>query len=258
MTRACAFALCIALAATVPAGAHPRTMTGVPLQKKLQVTGRTVTVRYLLYLPAGYLSDSGRKWPFILFLHGSTEKGNDIGIVRRKGLPAYLEKARSFPFIVISPQLPLEKERWDPQEMKTLLDVVLPDLRVDRDRMYLTGLSLGGNGVWRMAESFPDLFAAIAPIAGWGDVGKAKVLKNLPVWAFHGARDTNVPPEESSDMVDALRKDGGEVRFTLYPDLDHDCWTATYQNTKLYDWFLKHHRARTAMPSLPRASRARG
>lgn len=99
---------------------------------------------------------------------------------------------------------------------------------------------------------------AIAPIAGWGDVGKAKVLKNLPVWAFHGARDTNVPPEESSDMVNALRKDGGEVRFTLYPDLDHDCWTATYQNTKLYDWFLQHHRARTAMPSLPRASRARG
>ena len=127
MTRACAFILSIALAATVPAVAHSRSMTGVPLQKKLQVTGRTVTVRYLLYLPSGYLSDSRRKWPFILFLHGSTEKGNDIGIVRRKGLPAYLEKARSFPFIVISPQLPLERERWDPLEMKALLDVVLPD-----------------------------------------------------------------------------------------------------------------------------------
>ncbi len=199
-------------------------------------------IRYLLYLPGSYHSDGKKRWPLILFLHGSTEKGDDVEIVRRNGLPAYLEQVRSFPFIVISPQLPEDKERWNPAELKALLDALLPDIRVDRDRMYLTGWSLGGNGVWRMATSYPDLFAAIAPVAGWGDTDEAKVLKDVPVWAFHGAKDTNVLPSESSSMVEALRKAGGKVRFTLYPDLDHDCWTAVYESSKLFEWFLQHHR----------------
>jgi len=186
----------------------------------------------------------------ILYLHGSTEKGSDLAIVRRNGLPAFLEKTKAFPFVVISPQLPLERERWDPQEMKGLLDVVLPGLRVDRARMYLTGLSLGGNGVWAAAISYPDLFAAIAPVAGWGDASKAGVLKNLPIWVFHGAKDTNVLPEESASMVDAIRKSGGRPHFTLYPDLEHDCWTVTYENLKLYAWFLKHRRLNTSPSSM--------
>ncbi|HVP19653.1 MAG TPA: prolyl oligopeptidase family serine peptidase, partial [Spirochaetia bacterium] len=190
--------------------------------------------------------DARRKWPLILFLHGSTEKGDDLAVVKREGLPAYLEKVRNFPFVVISPQLPADRERWDPVELKALLDAALPDLRIDRERIYLTGWSLGANGVWRLATKYPDVFAAIAPVAGWGDAGMASALKNVPVWAFHGARDTNVLPRESSSMVDALRKSGDEVRFTLYPDLEHDCWMAAYRNGKLYEWFLQHHRVRIA------------
>jgi len=230
----------------LPLAGSSKTLTGLPRQKKILVTGKYVTVHYLLYLPRSYHSDGKRRWPLILFLHGSTEKGTDLQIVKRNGLPAYLEHLRSFPFIVISPQLAEDQERWDPAEMKALLDAVLPTLRVDRDRMYLTGWSLGGNGVWRLAMSYPDLFAAIAPIAGWGDTNGAKALKNLPVWAFHGAKDTNVPPSASSSMVEALRSEGGRVRFTLYPELDHDCWMVTYQNAKLYDWFLRHRRQSAA------------
>jgi predicted peptidase len=244
MIKAATLGLCLLLACLVAVPCHARTLTGLPRQKKILVTGRPVTVRYLLYLPDGYRREGKKKWPLILFLHGSTEKGDDVEKVRRRGLPACLEQSRSFPFLVISPQLPESQERWDPVEMKALLDAVLTDLRVDRDRMYLTGWSLGANGVWRMAARYPHLFAAIAPIAGWGDVDSARALRNLPVWAFHGARDTNVLPEESVAMVKALRREGGRVRFTLYPDLDHDCWGTVYRNEELYEWFLRHSRAR--------------
>ncbi|MGA2614333.1 MAG: prolyl oligopeptidase family serine peptidase [Spirochaetia bacterium] len=244
MVRTCVLGLCLVMACAFPVAVHSRTLTGLPRQKKVLVTGKLVTVRYLLYLPRSYHSDGKKRWPLILFLHGSTEKGNDLQMVRKDGLPAYLEQVRSFPFIVISPQLPEDQERWDPVAMKAFLDAALPDLRVDRDRMYLTGWSLGANGVWRMAMSYPDLFAAIAPVAGWGDESRAGLLKNLPVWAFHGAKDENVLPQESSSMVEALCKNGSKVLFTLYPDLDHDCWMATYQNAKLYAWFLQHRRLR--------------
>ena len=234
--------LCILLACAVSVPVQARTLTGLPRQKRILVTGRPVTVRYLLYLPEGYRAEGKRKWPLILFLHGSTEKGDDVETVKRAGLPAHLEKTKSFPFVVISPQLPESQERWDPVEMKALLDAVLVDLRVDRDRMYLTGWSLGANGVWTMAARYPDLFAAIAPVAGWGDVDSARTLRNLPVWDFHGARDTNVLPDESVTMVTALRREGGTVRFTLYPDLDHDCWSTVYGTAELYEWFLRHSR----------------
>jgi predicted peptidase len=244
MKRISALGLCLIMACVIPVVATPRTLAELPRQKKVLVAGKPMTVRYLLYLPQRYARETRKRWPLILFLHGSTEKGDDLQIVKRAGLPAYLEQVRSFPFVVISPQLPQDQDRWDPVEMKALLDAVLPDLRVDRDRMYLTGWSLGGNGVWRMATRYPNLFAAIAPVAGWGDADDAKTLKNLPVWAFHGARDTNVLPSESFDMVKALRRQGGDARLTLYPDLDHDCWVTVYRSAKLYDWFLQHHRLR--------------
>ncbi len=258
MIRTCALGLCLVMASAFPLAGHSRTLTGLPQQKKVMVTGRYMTVRYLLYLPRSYHSDGQKRWPLILFLHGSTEKGDNLQILKRNGLPAYLEQARSFPFIVISPQLPEDQERWDPVEMKALLDAALPDLRVDRDRMYLTGWSLGANGVWRMAAKYPDIFAAIAPVAGWGDASQAGLMKNLPVWAFHGARDTNVLPRESSSMVDALRKNGDKALLTLYPDLDHDCWMTTYQNGKLYEWFLQHRRLRSRQQHAQVPGRAAG
>ena len=105
---------------------------------------------------------------------------------------------------------------------------------VDVDRIYLTGLSMGGYGTWRLATAYPERFAAIVPICSGGDPEKVGRLKDMPIWVFHGAKDTVVSPEQSEKMVDALKAVGGNVRFTLYPDAAHDSWTQTYDNPELY------------------------
>jgi predicted peptidase len=101
---------------------------------------------------------------------------------------------------------------------------------------------MGGYGTWSLATEYPERFAAIAPICGGGDPKKAHLLKDMPVWVFHGAKDTVVPPERSEEMVNALKEAGGNVQYTVYPEADHDSWTETYNNPKLYEWFLKHKR----------------
>jgi predicted peptidase len=123
-----------------------------------------------------------------------------------------------------------------------LLDRILADYRVDPDRVYLTGLSMGGFGTWDWACQHADRFAAIAPMCGGGNAGLAHRLKNLPVWVFHGEADPVVPIVKSQEMVDALKKAGADVRFTHYPGVGHDCWTQSYNNPDLYTWFLSHHR----------------
>ena len=131
--------------------------------------------------------------------------------MRRNGLPAYLQQEPDFPFVVISPQLPPERDRWDPDELKELLLSIVGTLHVDRDRMYLTGWSLGATGTWETAMRFPRMFAAIAPVAGDVDCSQAGLLKGIPIWVFHGADDTNVPVFESINMVEALQEYGVDV-----------------------------------------------
>ena len=132
-----------------------------------------------------------------------------------------------------------------------LLDQITKSYSVDTNRIYLTGLSMGGYGTWDLGLSHPEKFAAIAPICGGGSTivtmlaegPRAEALKSLGVWAFHGARDPVVAPEESRRMVDLLKAAGvKDVRFTLYPEATHDSWTETYNNPELYEWFLKHER----------------
>ena len=121
---------------------------------------------------------------------------------------------------------------------------------MDKTRIYLTGLSMGGFGTWSLALQHPDRFAAVAPICGGGnplyllsyDAKRKAALKGLPFWVFHGDKDTSVPLEESQRMVDALKKFGCDIRFTIYPGVSHDSWTRTYGNPELYEWFLKHQR----------------
>ncbi|HEX3000480.1 MAG TPA: prolyl oligopeptidase family serine peptidase [Armatimonadota bacterium] len=126
--------------------------------------------------------------------------------------------------------------------MRDLLDDICARYRVDPDRIYLTGLSMGGYGAWDMAIEFPDLFAAIAPLCGGGDPGAVAAIKHLPVWVFHGGKDPTVPLRSSEEMVQALQALGNPVQFTIYPEAGHDCWTETYNNPKLYEWFLQHRR----------------
>ncbi len=124
-----------------------------------------------------------------------------------------------------------------------MLDELPARLPVDADRIYLTGLSLGGYGIWNIAIDHPERFAAIAPICGAGESDNACRLKSVPVWAFHGGSDSVVPLKDDQDMVDAVRACGGDVKFTVYPGVDHDAWTQTYANPALYQWFLQHRRS---------------
>jgi predicted peptidase len=194
---------------------------------------------YLLFLPKGY-EEGGKKWPLILFLHGSGERGKDLAKVKIHGPPKIVESKSDLPFIVVSPQAP--RRRWDPDVLKALLDAVLADYRVDPDRIYLTGLSMGGAGTWTLAAEYPEYFAAIVPICGGGDPQDAKRLKDLPIWVFHGAKDEAVPLSRSEEMVKALKEEGADVKFTVYPDAGHDSWTETYNNPELYEWLLSHKR----------------
>ena len=210
-----------------------------------QVT-RTLKLDYLLYLPQGYAADGSHEWPLVLFLHGAGERGNDLSLVKRHGIPKLVEGGKHLPFIAVSPQCP-EHSTWsmESHDVMALLDEVIRSHAVDASRVYLTGLSLGGYGTWHLATLYPHRFAAIAPICGggfwmYGFPERVSVLKDVPVWAFHGAKDPAVPLEESVKMVRALRECGAEVRFTVYPDAKHDSWTETYENPELYEWLLSH------------------
>jgi predicted peptidase len=204
---------------------------------------QTVRLRYLLFLPQDYGTNPDRKWPLILFLHGAGERGDDLELVKIHGIPKIVERQHDFPFVVLSPQCPDETTWWDHHRtLKALLDETVANYAVDVDRIYLTGLSMGGYGTWGLAMAYPKLFAAIAPICGGGFPEFVSQLKDVPVWAFHGAEDDVVKLEAGQRMVDALRACGGNVRFTVYPGVRHDSWTRTYDNPELYEWFLQHTR----------------
>ncbi len=191
---------------------------------------------YLLYLPEGY-GRKGTRWPLVFFLHGAGERGTDVELVKKHGPPKLVEAGKNYPFILVSPQCPGD-EYWSVPVLKALLDRVLEGYNVDRSRIYMTGLSMGGNGTWRMAAAYPDLFAAIAPICGWGDTALVSALKDVPVWAFHGKKDPVIAFERGENMVKSLKSAGGNVRFTAYPEAGHDSWTETYENPELYEWLL--------------------
>lgn len=226
---------------------------GLPAEKvKLTIT-RQAEMQYLHYTPKDYDAKSGKKWPLMLFLHGAGERGTDVQRVAIHGPLKLVKQGKDFPFIIIAPQCP-EGQRWQNDSLMALLEEITRQYAVDTNRIYVTGLSMGGYGTWALAAARPDLFAAAAPICGGGQVidillagyGKASnPLARLPVWAFHGAKDTVVPLEESEHMVNAMKKAGGrEVKLTVYPEANHDSWTETYNNPEFYDWLLKHERSR--------------
>jgi predicted peptidase len=198
-----------------------------------------IRLKYLLYLPKDY--DHKESWPLLLFLHGIGERGDNLDFVKRNGPPKLIAAGKEFPFIVVSPQCPMD-QWWEPLELKTLLDDVVEKYKVDRNRIYLTGLSMGGFGAWSLAAYQPRRFAAVVPICGGGEPGRTKSLAKTPVWAFHGAKDPVVPLERSEKMVAALKKNGGNVKFTIYPEAGHDCWTEAYDDPKLYEWLLEQKR----------------
>jgi len=215
---------------------HPKTLQTI-IQK-------TVSLQYLLYLPEAY-QDSEKAWPLMLFLHGIGERGKDLNLLKLFGIPKVIEDGMNFPFLVVSPQCP-EDTFWTKEldALHTLTESIVEEYNVDRSRIYLTGLSMGGFGTWHLAAAYPSKFAAIVPICGGTDpyIGfpdRIQVLKDVPAWVFHGAQDDIVPLEKSQELVDVLKEHQGNVKFTVYPDTKHDSWTETYENPQLYEWLLQ-------------------
>jgi len=210
---------------------------------------------YLLYLPEGYWDDE-KEWPLILFLHGAGSGENDSVFMLSYGLPAVLytqEQPENFEFIVVSPQAFADTPWWVDNQVTIiglLLDEIIENYRVDEERVYVTGLSMGGYGSWYAAGTFPERFAAMASIAGSGfylsyvpGTDVLCQLEEVPVWAIHGAEDQISDPLAVKMHVLALEECGGEVEWTLYPDAGHfETYDRAYRDPDLYAWMLAHTR----------------
>ncbi len=203
-----------------------------------------ISLDYIIYLPEGYTPDE--TYPVLVYLHGAGERDDSLGKVRKTGIPAKIEAGEDLPFIVIAPQCP-ENHTWQTLTIDVifLLDSILANYSADPNRVYITGYSMGGYGTWDLLRLYPEKFAAAAPICGglnWLidlDTTVA-VIKTTPIWTFHGEKDDAVPISETQRLVDALQAVDGDIKFTIYPDGEHDVWTETYDNPELYEWFLAH------------------
>ncbi len=237
-------ALAVSAAESQPVASFERTIT-----KKVGYT-------YLLSLPTGYEATGSKTWPLLVFLHGAGERGSDPSLVAKHGPPKLLResplsaagKALAENFIVVSPQCPADAW-WDDDGVLVLADEIAAKHKVDPHRIYLTGLSMGGYGTWSVAMKYPERFGAVVPICGGGqrlDIVRNRhksALTSLGVWAFHGAKDTKVPLEESELMVKELKRVAvTDVQLTVYPEANHNSWTETYANPELYTWLLRHTR----------------
>ena len=231
----------IALLLAIPGqmiAAEPKPGTQSAQELKVKTGNKETTVGYWLFLPKSY--DKKKSWPLMLFLHGAGERGDNLDQVKKWGPPKRVGEKKDFPFVVISPQCPKNK-RWDPAQLYSLVEHVSTTQKIDRSRMYCTGLSMGGYGTWAMIAKYPKLFAAVAPICGGGVPTTAKKITEVPIWAFHGGADGVVPPSRSQAMIDAIKKAGGtKAKLTIYPGVNHNSWSKTYTNEKVYEWLLSH------------------
>lgn len=233
------------------------------LRRVISIEGKTY--RYVVYLPSDF--DRNRKWPVLMFLHGSGERGDDglrqieVGLGR-----AIRWQTERFPMIVVFPQAPPET-RWLGDEARfamLAMERSISEFGGDEERLYLTGLSLGGYGAWHLALEHPGRFAALVPVCG-GIIKPetaesvrqsplnahaadpyaftAERVQHLPTWIFHGADDAVIPATESRRMSEELKKLGADVRYTEYPKVGHNAWDAAYGDGGLWTWLLEQRRA---------------
>ena len=197
--------------------------------------------KYNQYLPKDY--DETKEYPLVFFLHGAGERGDDLDLAARHGYLKYVrEEGKDYPFIIISPQCP-EEQYWGcyTESLLAFLDYILETLPIDRKRVYLTGLSMGGTGTWMLAMAAPERFAAIAPICGSGICWYACRLKNMPVMMYHGDCDTIVPIDESITMLKKMNENGKNAQLKICYGVGHDAWNVAYTDDSLIDWMLSHH-----------------
>ncbi|MEO5936247.1 MAG: prolyl oligopeptidase family serine peptidase [Terriglobales bacterium] len=252
--------LLLALLSTAPLAAKE---TGF-LNRSVTVAG--VTYRYQVYVPVEWTAKT--KWPVILSLHGAGERGSDGLFSTENGLGRALRRnAKAFPFVAVFPQCPLSA-MWVDRAMQEMamaaLESAIKEFGGDRQRLYLTGLSMGGYGTWEMAMRYPKYFAAIAPVCGaiqslggmypelrshMADLNAkdpyadaAKKMAGVPAWIFHGAKDPLIPVTESRRMAEALRAAGSTVRYSEYPEATHNSWDRAYAEPELVKWLLEQRR----------------
>ena len=195
---------------------------------------------YLQYLPQGY--DPNKKYPLVFFLHGAGERGEDLELAARHGFLKHVrESEKEYPFILVAPQCPADRY-WGcyTESLLAFLDHLCDSLPVDRERVYLTGLSMGGTGTWMLAMADPDRFAAIAPVCGSGIYWYGGALVKLPVYMYHGDCDEIVPIYESVSMLKSINKRGGDAKLEICYGVGHNAWDVAYAGDKLTEWLLCH------------------
>lgn len=197
------------------------------------------------------------KFPLVVFLHGAGERGDDNVKQLIHGMQDFASAAvqSKYPCFVVAPQCPNGQQwvdtpwtalshRMNPIPSPSmalviqLIDELERDLPIDGNRIYVTGLSMGGFGTWDLVQRQPQRFAAAVPVCGGGDVTLAEKISRVPVWAFHGDQDTVVKPSRSTDMVEAMRKAGGKPHYTEYGGVGHNSWAATYRDPAMYKWLF--------------------
>jgi predicted peptidase len=253
--------LCAAAAATLSTNAYAKKMdkpTGFLFET---ISKDGVELKSATYVPRNY--DPGKKWPLIVFLHGAGESGADGSKQIIQGIgSAVLWNPEKWPFIILFPQKPEIGRQWEEYDgaVMALVERAKKDYNIDASRIYLTGLSQGGHGSWVIGSKHPDVWAAVAPICGYGAIrGRegyrpgpreftgtadeiAAKLKSIPVWAFHGEADSVVPIAATRELVEALKAAGGNVKFTTYPGVDHNSWDKAYREEPLGEWLLAQKR----------------
>lgn len=195
--------------------------------------------KYLLYLPDTY--EEKDEWPVLIWLHGRSLRGDNLSKLRRYGPPSFLDERPDFPFVTICPQLP--DGSWPAESLGRLLDEILDTYKVDNDRVYLSGVSLGAIGAWTFANAYPDRFAALVPVCAHGPASAGERLINLPIWAFHGDADKIVPIDPHQELIESVNSNGGNAKLTVIPGGTHgSIITPVYQREDLYEWMLEQER----------------
>ena len=219
---------------------------------------------YRLLKPLDY--DATKKYPLVLFLHGAGERGDDNASQLKHGAPLFIQPdvREKYACFVVAPQCPAEQKWADidwssdtptqPEKVSESMGLTLAaieglqkEFSIDGDRLYVTGLSMGGYGTWDLVTRFPDKWAAAAPICGGGDKTKAALAKAVPIWAFHGVEDPAVKLVRTTEMIDAIEAAGGHPLYSEYPYVTHDSWTTAYQEAEFLPWLFAQRRGQAAV-----------
>lgn len=212
-------------------------------EKKKWNSDKYFNFGYVEYLPKDF--DANKKYPLVLFLHGAGERGEDLDVAMRHGYMKYVrEEGKEYPFIFVAPQCP-DGKYWGcfTESLIAFIDSIVEELPVDKDRVYLTGLSMGGTGTWMLAMACPEKFAAILPVCGTGICWNTGAIAHIPTYICHGDCDDIVPVFESVTMLSRINSNGGKAKLEIYNGVGHNAWDYAYTDDKITEWLLSNKRS---------------